>query len=55
MREMELRVGCRGRSGPQQVPRGDQRLEAGHLDRGIDAAAPEDAAVVVLDLDVGGV
>ena len=37
----------------QQVPRGDQRLQAGHFDRRIDAGAPEEAAVVVLQLDVG--
>ena len=39
-------------SRPEQVPGGDQRLEAGHFDRRIDAGAPQQAAVVVLDLDV---
>ena len=30
----------------QQVPAGDEGFEAGHLDGGINAAAPEDASVV---------
>ena len=38
---------------PQQVPRGDEGLEAGHFDGRIDAGAPEQAAVLVLDLDIG--